>query len=552
VPELRLENSLVDDRYLVDRCLGRGSYAEIFLAYDQLSEGRPAIIKSLNTSLQGTPDPELERMLVENFQNEAIALDRVRHPHIILRLGHGTAADLEGVPFHYIVLEYMPGGDLWSLCRKRPVGLDDAMFCFQQVAEALAFAHSKRIIHRDIKPNNILLSADHSVLKIADFGVAKMAHDETSEITRVGTNVYAPPEHHPDIRDGDLIEKLTPSADIYSLAKTIYTAMTGRAPRQFSREPISSLPVELADQEWSRPLLAVLAKATAARVADRYQSVDEFWESFTQVRSTTDTAEQVDDEATIVRSRLSTTSPIEQAAARPNFQTLANPPREISRPQKARIVVELPGHNEPKPVLEEQSRGPRDPRELAAEQPNAGAADRLGTRTFGSPHFVEQAANGIRLESRDYEPQSVVSAGEGAANVRTKTLKVQTLRAERSFFDNIRAAISSEWLRRVFIIFLAAALIGLAASTYYHFAGQKVGLPFFSQNKDGRITGAQNVNLRSDPFGSVLVALPTGTRVRVVEERAGWMRVKVLEWAGTAPDSAPDSGWVDGRFVKLD
>src|SRR5437667_337026 len=178
----------------------------------------------------------------------------------------------------------MPGGDMWALCRKHPVGLDNTLFCFQQVAEALAFAHSKRVIHRDIKPNNILLSADHSVLKIADFGVAKMAQDEASEITRVGTNVYAPPEHHPDIRDGDLIEKLTPSADIYSLAKTICTAMTARAPRQFSREPIGSLPVELADQAWSQPLLAVLAKATASRVADRYQTVEEFWECFTRVR----------------------------------------------------------------------------------------------------------------------------------------------------------------------------------------------------------------------------------------------------------------------------
>jgi serine/threonine protein kinase len=548
VPELRLENSLVDDRYLVERCLGRGSYAEIFLAYDQLSEGRPAIIKSLNTSLQGTPDPELERTLVENFQNEAIALDRVRHPHIILRLGHGTAADLEAVPFHYIVLEYMPGGDLWSLCRKRPVALDNAMFCFQQIAEALAFAHSKRVIHRDIKPNNILLSADHSVLKIADFGVAKMTHDEASEITRVGTNVYAPPEHHPDIRDGDLIEKLTPSADIYSLAKTIYTAMTGRAPRQFSREPITSLPAEFSEHAWSQPLLAVLAKATAARVADRYQTVEEFWECFTRVRSIGDTSEEIDDEATIVRSRLSTTSPIEQTAARPNFQTLANPSREYSRPQKARIIVELPGHNEPKPVLEEQTRG------IAAERIDTESVDRPGTRTFGSPNFVEPAANSMRLRSRRREQESIVSAeaNANAATLRTKALKVQTLRAERGFLDNIRAAISSEWLRRVFIIFLAAALIGLAASTYYHFAGQKAGLPFFSQSKDGRITGAQNVNLRSDPFGSVLVALPTGTRVRVLEERSGWMRVKILDWPGTAPDSPPDSGWVDGRFVKLD
>lgn len=547
MPELRLENSLVDDRYLVDRCLGRGSYAEIFLAYDQLSEGRQAIIKSLNTSLQGTPDPELERTLVENFQNEAIALDRVRHPHIIQRLGHGTAADLEGVPFHYIVLEYMPGGDLWSLCRKRPVGFDDSLFYFQQVAEALAYAHSKRVIHRDIKPNNILLSADHRVLKVADFGVAKMTQDETSEITRVGTNVYAPPEHHPDIRDGDLIEKLTPSADIYSLAKTIYTAMTGRAPRQFSREPISSLPVELADQAWSQSLLAVLAKATASRVADRYETVEQFWECFTRVRLTGALSEEIDDEATIVRSRLSTTSPIEQAASRPNFQTLANPSHEISRPQKARIVVELPGHTEPGSVSEEGTRG------ISAQQANGGAVDHSVTHTFGSP-VVTQVSNGIRMQIPGGQPgETIVSAEENSPQTPgAKNLRIQTLRTERSFLDNIRAVINSEWLRRVFIIFLAAALIGLAASTYYHFADQKGGLPFFSQNKDGRIAGADNVNLRTGPFGTVLVTLPTGTRIRVMEERGGWTRVKVLDWAGTAPDNAPDSGWVDGRFVKLD
>src|SRR6185295_13979189 len=155
VPELRLENSIVDDRYLVERCLGRGSYAEIFLAYDQARHDEAIIIKALNVTLQGTVDAELEETLIENFQNEAIALDKVRHPHIIRRLGHGTAADLEGVPFHYLLLEYMSGGDLLTLCRK-PVSLDDALFYFQQVAEALSHAHSQRVIHRDIKPNNIL------------------------------------------------------------------------------------------------------------------------------------------------------------------------------------------------------------------------------------------------------------------------------------------------------------------------------------------------------------------------------------------------------------
>lgn len=531
MPELRLKNSVVDDRYLVERCLGRGSYAEIFLAFDQHIADRLVIIKALNTSLQGTPDPELEQTLVENFQNEAIALDRVRHPHIIQRLGHGTAADLEGVPFHYLVLEYMPGGDLWSLCRKRPVSPDDALFYFQQVAEALAYAHSQRVIHRDIKPNNLLLSADHTELKIADFGVAKMAHDDASEITRVGTNVYAPPEHHPDVRADDLNEKLTPSADVYSFAKTIYTAMTGRAPRQFSRESIRELPVELAGEKWSGALLGVLCKATASRVADRYQTVEAFWEDFVRARLGGSAGESGDDEATIVRSRLSATSTIKQAAALPNFQTLANVPREIVRPQKARIVVELPGHPD--------ERG----RESAEERANA------ATQGFGSA----RAGNVSRIQTLDRNGGVAVASDARPPALSPGKSKVDVLRPQQGLLDRMRAVVSSEWLRRVFILFLAAALIGLLASTYYHFADRRTVLPFFgSAAKDGRIANAPMVNMRSDPSGSVLVELPEGTRVRVVEERSGWVRIRVLDWAGTAPDDAPEIGWVGVRYVKLD
>ena len=541
VPELRLENSVVDDRYLVERCLGRGSYAEIFLAFDQHRADQLVIIKSLNTSLQGTPDPDLEETLVVNFQNEAIALDRVRHPHIIQRLGHGTAADLAGVPFHYLVLEYMPGGDLWSLCRKRPVSLDDALFYFQQVAEALAFAHSQRVIHRDIKPNNLLLSEDHSELKVADFGVAKMAHDDASEITRVGTNVYAPPEHHPDIRIGDLVEKLTPSADVYSLAKTIYTAMTGRAPRQFSREPISTLPAELAGEPWSGALLEVLSKATSSRVADRYQSVEAFWEQLVKVRTSGESSSEGDDEATIVRSRLSAISNVEQVASLPNFQTLANAPREVIRTQKARIVVELPSHAD-RQTAEIHHAPPGNT--ASVEQPEVA----------GRVHGSVGAEGGARVLPVDRNKDVMIATNEGqAASMEAGPTNMRVIRAERGLWDRTRAAVSSEWLRRVFIIFLAAALIGLAASTYYHFADKRTVLPFLgSASKDGRIANAPKVNMRSDPSGSVLVELAEGTRVRVIEERGAWVRVRVLEWPGGAPDNQPDSGWVGGRYVKLD
>ncbi|HEY8413035.1 MAG TPA: hypothetical protein VIK76_16585, partial [Pyrinomonadaceae bacterium] len=110
--ELKLQQSRLDGRYDIVECLGRGSYAEIYVANDNAAaEGAPRtiVIKALNLYLQGEPDIDLERTLVSNFQNEAVALDRVRHPNVINRLGHGTAIDLTGTTFHYIVLEYLPG-----------------------------------------------------------------------------------------------------------------------------------------------------------------------------------------------------------------------------------------------------------------------------------------------------------------------------------------------------------------------------------------------------------------------------------------------------------
>ncbi|HEX7773027.1 MAG TPA: protein kinase, partial [Pyrinomonadaceae bacterium] len=118
--ELKLQQSRLDGRYDILECLGRGSYAEIYVANDNAAaEGAPRtiVIKALNLYLQDAPDAELERTLVANFQNEAVALDRVRHPNVINRLGHGTAIDLTGTTFHYIVLEYLPGGDLFQLTK---------------------------------------------------------------------------------------------------------------------------------------------------------------------------------------------------------------------------------------------------------------------------------------------------------------------------------------------------------------------------------------------------------------------------------------------------
>jgi serine/threonine protein kinase len=561
VAELKLENSIVDERYYIERCLGCGSYAEIFVAYDQHHNDLPVIIKALNTSLQGTPDRDLKQTLIENFQNEAIALDKVRHPHIIRRLGHGSAADLTGKVFHYLVLEYMTGGDLLSLCSRRPFNLSEALFYFEQIAEALAYAHSQQVIHRDIKPKNLLLSENHKVVKIADFGVAKMTHqDNDHEITRVGTNVYAPPEHHPDSDSEVTQEKLTPSADIYSLAKTIYTAMTGRAPRQFSRKPITSLPAELASETWGYALLSVLQKATAMRVAERYASIQEFWEDFVKLNSLV-ADEEADEEKTLVRKRLAVTSDVKQTAAAPNFQAAATAITKHS-PQPARIVVDLPTRSR-EPEVKSQESGVRSQEsetlpaqnsinpQMSKHQFAARMLTKDKQKTDNGQSPVDPHAS-HNLQTHFVQQNTIAERSPEALHTRRVALNRDV---ERNVFDNMRAIIRSDWLRRAFIVFLIASLIGLVASVYFRFAGQHTAPPIFDFfiNKDGVIgAGAINVNLRLEPEGNVLKILPKGTKVRALEERDGWVRVKVTELPPGAPSDGIDTGWVIGKYIQFD
>src|SRR5260370_23167939 len=273
MPELKLQQSRLDGRYDILECLGRGSYAEIYVATDNAaSEGaaRPIGINARNLFLKDTPDAELEHTLVANFQNGAVALDRVRHPNVINRLGHGTAIDLTGTTFHYIVLEYLPGGDMAALTRHPPLPIAKALFYLEQVCSGLAYAHKCGVIHRDIKPQNLLLTSDRQIVKIADFGVARLDANEGA-ITRVGTNIYSAPEHNPLVQTGQLDtaalplsrDHLSPAADIYSLAKTTYALLAGESPRRFAHYPLTELPLAIRELPWSSAGLRLLRNSTA-------------------------------------------------------------------------------------------------------------------------------------------------------------------------------------------------------------------------------------------------------------------------------------------------
>ena len=251
--ELNLQRAVLNDRYEIRGRISSGSYAEVFVARDRDS-GNAVVIKALNSRLQGIPPPELEQMLAEKFQSESAILNKIRHANIVSVLDQGDGEDATGRSFSFIVLEFMSGGDLMNYARTKPkqsLGLAETLFYFKQICDGLSHAHACGVIHRDLKPDNLLLSADSRTIKIADFGVAKSTGAEYSPITRVGTPTYSAPEHSPHLV-AEVMGALTASADIYSLAKTCYIMLCGRVPYEFNGKPITSLPSPADSETWAQ------------------------------------------------------------------------------------------------------------------------------------------------------------------------------------------------------------------------------------------------------------------------------------------------------------
>lgn len=557
MPELKLENSLVDDRYEVVERLSRGSFAEIFVARDREAGGLEVVIKALNTSLQGTPDVDLERTLVENFQNEAVALDAVRHPHVILRWGHGAAADLRGTPFYYLSLEYMPGGDLLQLCRARPgnaLPLDDALLYFKQACEALAYAHEKGIIHRDLKPNNFLLSADHRTLKIADFGVAKIATGEDNEITRVGADIYAPPEHHPGEAFGESAgsrSRLTASADIYSLAKSFYTTICGRPPSQFRCDPITSLPPDSINESVKARLLEVLRRATDDDPAARYASVIEFWSDLAQVASVGEKvkSEKIDeaDDTTLIRPRLNVApGALPHSPAQPDFDpALATARLQINLATATLVEKTQTVQSTAVPRAFEDS-------DLRQAQP----ALKLRSGDRSSKFFIElqehRPAPAVQTQAK-YEPPAVQGELKSPAKAESQTKVESPAKAESATRGRAKkAADKFDWKvrRNIFIGLLAFTILGLLVSVYNYVRKQDAPFGFGAATEIEIVT--DGLNVRSMPSSSrerekVLGSVAKGSRHEVLERGSNnWILIRVHDWATKEPGVDTDKGWIYG------
>ena len=218
----------VGERFVLVRELGSGGMSRVFLGRDEVLD-RPVAVKILRPDLD---DEETGAL----FRREGRTAARLSHPNIVQVYDAGEDA-MEGREVSYIVMEYVSGGDLKGLMNRRGA-LPEPMLARlgADVAAALAHAHERGIVHRDVKPQNVLLD-ERGNPKLTDFGIAR-ALDTTQESRAgayLGTAAYSSPEQLQG-------HKVTPKSDVYSLGATLYHAATGEP-------PFTGAPIEVANQQ---------------------------------------------------------------------------------------------------------------------------------------------------------------------------------------------------------------------------------------------------------------------------------------------------------------
>ncbi len=261
---MTIEGTVLADRYAVGELLGRGGMAEVYLATDRVLD-RPVACKVLGGWLAN------DDTFVERFRREALAAARISHPNLVAVFDAGSE---DGV--HYIVMEHVPGATLADVLRTEgrlhPLR---ATTIAASVADALEVAHTARIVHRDVKPANVMLTPDGRT-KLMDLGIARNIDGEsiTHASSILGTAGYISPEQ----ARGDPVDH---RSDIYSLGCVLYEMLTGRQPFE-AGDPLAvaykhvheaPAPPRSLDPSIPPGLEAVTLRAMEKEPAARFQSV---------------------------------------------------------------------------------------------------------------------------------------------------------------------------------------------------------------------------------------------------------------------------------------
>ncbi|MGC9371675.1 MAG: protein kinase domain-containing protein, partial [Paracoccaceae bacterium] len=261
--------TVVQDRYRVVRLLGEGGMGSVYRAWD-LRLKVPVALKELRP--QPGLDEEMLQGLREQFEQEAAVLARLNHPSLVRVTDY-----FEEQSNAYLVMDFVDGRSLVDIVIQegaQPEG--EVLEWARQLLEALAYCHAQGVVHRDIKPQNIIVKPDGNAV-LVDFGLVKL-WDPTDPRTRtvmrgMGTPEYAPPEQY-----GAVTDHTGPPSDIYSLGATLYHLLTGRAPATATERmamPESFRPLRELAPQVSERVERLVMKALSLSVSERWQTARE-------------------------------------------------------------------------------------------------------------------------------------------------------------------------------------------------------------------------------------------------------------------------------------
>jgi serine/threonine-protein kinase len=256
-------------RYEVERHLGRGGMGDVYLVRDTVIN-RKAALKTIRVDADLDPQHAIE--MRQRFYREGQTAGQLTHPNIV------TVHDLgEALGLSYIVMEYVEGQTLAQLMKKQRLSVAQIKHVLYHAGTGLDYAHQHGIFHRDVKPDNVMVTKG-GVVKVMDFGIARITE---SDLTKTGSVMGTPAYMSPEQVNG---EKIDARSDIFSLGVILYELLTGKKP--FTGETIPSIMLAIIRGDWAQPSTVdakisaswdeILRKAMARDREQRYATAREF------------------------------------------------------------------------------------------------------------------------------------------------------------------------------------------------------------------------------------------------------------------------------------
>jgi serine/threonine-protein kinase len=400
-------------RYEVVKVIGKGAMGVVYKARDPLLDRVVAVKTIMSPQGQGR---RVRSAFLERFQREAKAAAKMQHPAIVTIFDVGVDEE-SGAPF--MVLEYLPGESLADRLDRVRIPLARCVSIALDLASALSFAHRQRIVHRDVKPANVLHAGDNR-WKLADFGIARMPDSDLTQVgIFMGTPGYSPPEA---IKEG----RYTPQADVFAWGACLYELLSGRIPYEGPDTKTTNgyvvqgnaPPPTRHDGSIPEPISQIVMTALQPSDKARFKDASEAERSLREAWDACLTEGLVHASVLAMEETAHDKAPARMHDPRPSLRGLARPPAAAASTEVTAVDARPVGRQAPL-VVESTSRrdGDDDPTMLHVRDDKPAKIDATA-RGFGPAAKANDKKSVVRAGEQEgttdlHKPQKAKSAGVG-------------------------------------------------------------------------------------------------------------------------------------------